>query len=167
MSWTGLLDFADDTIYDYSRTSPAIESNSNDLQNRNPSGTKTGASSSTILSKPTIKFVKAADRRTEIKTNKVKTVKKPAAKYAEIFPTRSIRPNMNAAPRPHVNSIRPKTTQDLMIILIQRVKRLERELKARTSPTKIYKVDRGRSRILIAELSLLIEDQLNVNTKAD
>nr|GFB38883.1 hypothetical protein [Tanacetum cinerariifolium] len=46
-----------------------------------------------------------------------------------------------APPRPNVNSARPKTTQDLVIIkLIQRVKRLERELKARTPPTKIQKV---------------------------
>nr|GEV70850.1 ribonuclease H-like domain, Gag-pre-integrase domain protein [Tanacetum cinerariifolium] len=46
-----------------------------------------------------------------------------------------------AAPRPNVNSARPKTTQDLVIIkLIQRVKRLERELKAKTPPTKIQKV---------------------------
>nr|GEW93476.1 ribonuclease H-like domain-containing protein [Tanacetum cinerariifolium] len=46
-----------------------------------------------------------------------------------------------AAPRPNVNSARPKTTQDLVIIkLIQRVKRLERELKARTPPTKIQKI---------------------------
>nr|GEY54164.1 ribonuclease H-like domain-containing protein [Tanacetum cinerariifolium] len=70
MSWTGLHKFANDTITDYSRLSPAIESNSDDLQNRNPSVTETGASSSTILSKPAIKFVKAAERPTEIKTNK-------------------------------------------------------------------------------------------------
>nr|GEV17360.1 hypothetical protein [Tanacetum cinerariifolium] len=45
-----------------------------------------------------------------------------------------------AAPRPNVNSVRPKTTQDLVIIkLIQRVKRLKRELKARTPPRKIQK----------------------------
>nr|GFA70760.1 hypothetical protein [Tanacetum cinerariifolium] len=45
-----------------------------------------------------------------------------------------------AAPRPNVNSARPNTTQDLVIIkLIHRVKRLERELKARTPPTKIQK----------------------------
>nr|GEV60448.1 inactive leucine-rich repeat receptor-like protein kinase CORYNE [Tanacetum cinerariifolium] len=44
------------------------------------------------------------------------------------------------APRPNVNSARPKTTQYLVIIkLTQRVKRLERELKARTPPTKIQK----------------------------
>nr|GEY27175.1 DEAD-box ATP-dependent RNA helicase 21 [Tanacetum cinerariifolium] len=45
-----------------------------------------------------------------------------------------------AAPRPNVNSARSMTTQDLVIIkLIQRVKRLERELKARTPPIKIQK----------------------------
>nr|GEV68124.1 ubiquitin hydrolase [Tanacetum cinerariifolium] len=193
---------------------------------KNSSITKTGESSSTILSKPVIKFVKAANRPTEIKTNKVETVKKPATKYAEMyrktskssnvrgnqrnwnklksqqlgknflmknkacfnygefdhlsydcgkwvdqgktwaknnythksrsprivfhktdrFQTRTTRPNMNDAPRPNVNNARPKTTQDLIIILIQRVKRLERELKARTPPIKIHKVDRGRSR---------------------
>nr|GEW20318.1 hypothetical protein [Tanacetum cinerariifolium] len=52
------------------KPSPAIESNSDDLQNKNPSVTETGASSSTILSKSAIKFVKAAERPTEIKTNK-------------------------------------------------------------------------------------------------
>nr|GEY66106.1 hypothetical protein [Tanacetum cinerariifolium] len=52
MSWIGIPEFADDTITDYSRPSPAIESNSDDLQNRNSSVTETGESSSTILSKP-------------------------------------------------------------------------------------------------------------------
>nr|GFA28963.1 ubiquitin hydrolase [Tanacetum cinerariifolium] len=54
------------------------------------------------------------------------------------------------APRPNMNSTRPQTTQDLMIILIQRVQRLERELKARTP---IHKVDRGRSRPVMAWIS--------------
>nr|GEW72265.1 hypothetical protein [Tanacetum cinerariifolium] len=85
MSWTRLSKFADDTITDYSRPSPAIESNSDDLQNRNPYVTETGASSSTILSKPAIKFVKAAERPTEIKTNKVETIKKHAVKYAKMY----------------------------------------------------------------------------------
>nr|GEV82489.1 hypothetical protein [Tanacetum cinerariifolium] len=74
-----------DTITDYSRPSPTIESNSDDLQNNNSSVTETGESSSTILSKPVIKFVKPADRPTEIKTNKVETVKKPAIQYAELY----------------------------------------------------------------------------------
>nr|GEU76977.1 hypothetical protein [Tanacetum cinerariifolium] len=75
-----LPEFADDTVTDYSRPSPAIESPSNDVQNRNPSITETEASPSTISSKPFIKFVKAADRPTEDKTDKVKTAKKPAVK---------------------------------------------------------------------------------------
>nr|GEU60799.1 hypothetical protein [Tanacetum cinerariifolium] len=82
MSWTGLPEFADDTITDYSRPSPAIESNSDDLQNKNPSVTETGASSNIILSKHAIKFVKAAERPT---TNKVETVKKLAIKYTELY----------------------------------------------------------------------------------
>nr|GEV66257.1 hypothetical protein [Tanacetum cinerariifolium] len=56
-----------------------------------------------------------------------------------------------AAPRPNVNNARPKTTQDLVIKLIQRVNKLEKELKARTLPTKIQNVDvKGRSRSIMA-----------------
>nr|GEX57479.1 putative reverse transcriptase domain-containing protein [Tanacetum cinerariifolium] len=54
---------------------------------------------------------------------------------ADLFRTASVsaaRRVNTAAPRPNVNRARPKTTQDLVIILIQRVKRLEKELKART-----------------------------------
>nr|GEW74013.1 hypothetical protein [Tanacetum cinerariifolium] len=153
MSWTGLPEFADDTITDYSRPSPSIESNSNDLQDSNSSVSEHGGSSESIMSKPTIKFVKAVNSTGVIKTNKTKTAKKPPVKYAEIadlFETASVstaRRVNTVAPRPNVNSAQPKTTQDLVIIkLIQRVKRLERELKARTPPTKIHYVEvRGRS----------------------
>nr|GFB00540.1 hypothetical protein [Tanacetum cinerariifolium] len=179
--------------------SPTIECTLDDVQNKNPSVIETGASDSTILSKPAIKFVKAVDRPTEkATTNKVKTAKKSSVKYAELYrkpskkstacyncggvdhlsyncgkwvdherswaknnnthksmpprlaihklnisPMRPTRPNTNAAPRSNVNNARPKTTQDLMIILIQRVKRLERELRTRNPPTKIHKDDRG------------------------
>nr|GEW08926.1 hypothetical protein [Tanacetum cinerariifolium] len=54
--------------------------------------------------------------------------------------------------RPHVNSARPQATQDLMIILIQRVQRLERELKARTL---IQNIDRGKSRSATYALEIL------------
>nr|GEV61971.1 putative ribonuclease H-like domain-containing protein [Tanacetum cinerariifolium] len=172
--------FADDTVTDYSRSAPTVESSPDEAQNRNPSVTATKASPCTISPKPFIKFVKAADC-TEVKTNKVEAARKSSIRYAEMYrrtskspnacfncgdfnhlaydcekgrtcPTNShktisprpaihrsyrssmipTRPNMNAAPRPNVNSARPQTTQDLMIILIQRVKRLKRELKART-----------------------------------
>nr|GEY55574.1 hypothetical protein [Tanacetum cinerariifolium] len=60
MSWTGLLEFADDTITDYTRPSPSVESNSNDLQNNSSSIFENGESHSSILSEPEIKFVKPA-----------------------------------------------------------------------------------------------------------
>nr|GEW03611.1 hypothetical protein [Tanacetum cinerariifolium] len=85
MSWTGLLEFADDTITDYSRHSPSIESNSSDLQNSNSSISESEESSESIMSKPIIKFVKAADSPTVIKTNKVETARKPSIKYAEMY----------------------------------------------------------------------------------
>nr|GEY56094.1 hypothetical protein [Tanacetum cinerariifolium] len=64
-SETGLLEFKDDTVTDYSRPSPAIESTSDDAQNRNPSVTKTEASPITISPKPFIKFMKANDSLTK------------------------------------------------------------------------------------------------------
>nr|GEY38345.1 hypothetical protein [Tanacetum cinerariifolium] len=63
---------------------PAIESTSDDAQNRNPSVTETEASPSTISPKSFIKFVKATDRSTETKTTKVETAK-PAVKYAAMY----------------------------------------------------------------------------------
>nr|GEV86853.1 retrovirus-related Pol polyprotein from transposon TNT 1-94 [Tanacetum cinerariifolium] len=215
----GLPEFADDTITDYSRPSPAIESNSDDLQNRNSPNTETGESSSTILSKLAIKFVKSTEKPTKTKTDKVETAKKYVVKYAKMYrrtskrsnvkgnqrnwnnmksqqlgknflmknkacyncgcfdylsyeygkwveqgrscsknnntqksmPSRDVFHKTGRSPtrinRPNMNSVRPRTTQDLMIILIHRVKRLERELKERTPQTKIHKDDvKGRSR---------------------
>nr|GEX16077.1 hypothetical protein [Tanacetum cinerariifolium] len=114
----------DDTVTDYSRPSPTIESSSDNAQNRNPSVTKTEASHSTMSSKPFIKFMKAADRPTEDKTDKKETAKKSTVKYAELYRRTS------------------KSSK--------RVKMLEKELKARTSPAKVHKVDRGRSRPVMA-----------------
>nr|GFA49131.1 hypothetical protein [Tanacetum cinerariifolium] len=95
LSQTGLLEFADDTITDYSRPSPAIESKTDEFQNKKPSVTETGSSSdSTILSKPAIKFVKAVDRPTKNKTDKVKAVKKPIIQYAELYRKTSKKSNV-------------------------------------------------------------------------
>nr|GEX54025.1 hypothetical protein [Tanacetum cinerariifolium] len=88
MSWTGLLEFADDTVTDYSRPTPSIDSstsNTSDLQNSNFSVFKPGESSNSIMSKPMLKFVKAADSPGVIKTNKTKTARKPPVKYAEMY----------------------------------------------------------------------------------
>nr|GEV99514.1 hypothetical protein [Tanacetum cinerariifolium] len=80
MSWTGLPEFKDDTVSDYSRPSPTIECTLDDAQNKNPSITKIEASPNTVSPKPFIKFVKANDSPTKSKTDKVKTAKKPPVK---------------------------------------------------------------------------------------
>nr|GFB74269.1 hypothetical protein [Tanacetum cinerariifolium] len=198
LSWTSLPEFVDDTVTDYSRPSPTVESTLAEGQNKNSTTAENGESTNSILSKPAVnilskpavKFVKAAERPT---TDKVETVKKPAVRYAEMYRRTSkrssghrpyggsmrpsLRPDIHridrfptddlkfssaarCAPRSKMNSVRPnkpahsygrrpfqETTQDLMIILIQRVQRLKKELKSRTP---IHKVDRGRSRPVMA-----------------
>nr|GEX50341.1 hypothetical protein [Tanacetum cinerariifolium] len=103
MSWTGLPEFADDTITDYSRPTPSIESNKTDLQNNNSSVSKHGESSSSIMSKPMIKFVKAADSPTVIKTNKVETARKSFIKYAKMYRNTSKSPKVRGKTWPKNN----------------------------------------------------------------
>nr|GEY37847.1 hypothetical protein [Tanacetum cinerariifolium] len=64
LSWTGLPEFADDTVTDYSRTSPTIESTSEEGQNKNSSTSEDVASH--ITPKPFVKFVKPKDCQSEI-----------------------------------------------------------------------------------------------------
>nr|GEZ46450.1 ubiquitin hydrolase [Tanacetum cinerariifolium] len=85
---TGLPEFADDTVTDYIRPSPNIDSsksNTSDLQNSNFSISEHGESSCSIMSKPMIKFVKATDCPRVIETNKTKTARKSPVKYAEMY----------------------------------------------------------------------------------
>nr|GEX27263.1 hypothetical protein [Tanacetum cinerariifolium] len=84
ISWIGLPEFADDTITDYSRPSPSIESNFSDLQNSNSFVSENEESSESIMSKSMIKFVKAADCA-DVKTNNVEAARKPPMKYAEMY----------------------------------------------------------------------------------
>nr|GEW43804.1 hypothetical protein [Tanacetum cinerariifolium] len=81
------------------KPSPAIESTSDDVQNRNPFVTETEASPSTISSKPFIKFVKAADRPTKDKTDKYETAKKPTVKCAESYRKTTKRSNVRGNQR--------------------------------------------------------------------
>nr|GEX61546.1 putative ribonuclease H-like domain-containing protein [Tanacetum cinerariifolium] len=180
-----------DTITDYNRPTPSVESNSNDLQNNSSSVSENGVSTSSILSKPEIKFVKATDSPTIIKTSKDEIVRKPSVKYAEIYRKTSKSSNVRGNQR-NWNNLKsqqlgknflmknkacfncgdfnhlsydygkwvekreswPKnnfahkyvTPRADFFKTTSRVKRLERELKARTPPTNIHKVDRGRSR---------------------
>nr|GEX60760.1 hypothetical protein [Tanacetum cinerariifolium] len=67
-------------LYSTYRPSPSVESNSSDF-----SISENEESSKSILSKPMIKFVKASDSPTVIKTNKVETARKLSVKYAEMY----------------------------------------------------------------------------------
>nr|GEU83443.1 hypothetical protein [Tanacetum cinerariifolium] len=110
MSWTGLPEFKDDTVTDYSRPSPAIESTSDDAQNRNPFET----SPSTISPKPFIKFVNANDSLTKSKTDKAKKAKKPPVRKRVKKETSISQNNTHknftlrpAVHKPHIPSMRP------------------------------------------------------------
>nr|GEW78076.1 hypothetical protein [Tanacetum cinerariifolium] len=85
MSKTGLPEFADDIITDYTRPSPSVESNLDDLQNSSSSTSENRESTGSILSKPDVKFVKPGDSPTVVKTDKKETVRKPTVKYAELY----------------------------------------------------------------------------------
>nr|GEU86750.1 LOB domain-containing protein 6 [Tanacetum cinerariifolium] len=90
---TGLPEFTDDTITDYTRPSPSVESNPNGLQNNSSFVSKIGESTGSILSKPAVKFVKAVDC-TKVKTNKVEAARKSSVRYAEMYRRTSKSPNV-------------------------------------------------------------------------
>nr|GEV55892.1 ribonuclease H-like domain, reverse transcriptase, RNA-dependent DNA polymerase [Tanacetum cinerariifolium] len=88
LSWTSLPEFVDDTVTDYSRPTPSIDTskcNLSDLQSSNFFVSEHGESSGSIMSKPMIKFVKAADCPRVIKTNNTKNARKSTVKYAEMY----------------------------------------------------------------------------------
>nr|GEU39378.1 hypothetical protein [Tanacetum cinerariifolium] len=71
-----------DNLIKSQRPSPTIESTLGDDQNINYSAFENRESTDSILFKPAVKFVKAAERST---TNKVETVKKPSVRYAKLY----------------------------------------------------------------------------------
>nr|GFB24144.1 hypothetical protein [Tanacetum cinerariifolium] len=78
LSWTGLSEFADDTVTDYSRLSPTVKSTSGDDQNRIPFVSENVASP--ITPKPFINFMKLKDTQSKSKTDETETPKKPPVK---------------------------------------------------------------------------------------
>nr|GEW20224.1 hypothetical protein [Tanacetum cinerariifolium] len=69
-----------------------------------------GESSSSIMSKPMIKFVKAADSLTVIKTNKVKTARKSSVKYTEMYRNTLKSPKVRGKTWPKNNSAHKNVT---------------------------------------------------------
>nr|GFC03726.1 hypothetical protein [Tanacetum cinerariifolium] len=70
LSWTGLPEFVDDTVIDYSRPSPTVASTSAEDQNNDASTSKEVAS--TNPPKPFVKFVKPKDSQPESKSKERK-----------------------------------------------------------------------------------------------
>nr|GFC95135.1 hypothetical protein [Tanacetum cinerariifolium] len=83
LSWTGLPEFVDDTVTDYSRPSPTVASTSAKCQNKDSSISEDVASPNPP--KPFVKFVKPKDSQPESRTKEQKTPKKSQVKYAEQY----------------------------------------------------------------------------------
>nr|GEY30486.1 hypothetical protein [Tanacetum cinerariifolium] len=81
----GLFEFTNDTITDYTRPSPSVESNPNNLQSSSSSASENEESTGSILSKPEIKFVRPAYSPIVVKSDKKETVRKSSVKYAELY----------------------------------------------------------------------------------
>nr|GEZ13452.1 hypothetical protein [Tanacetum cinerariifolium] len=97
LSWTGLPEFVDDTVTNYSRPSPTVASILAEGQNKNSTTSEDVASPNTP--KPFVKFVKPKDSQSESKTNKQETPKKPQVKYAEQYRHSNKKPNVKGNQR--------------------------------------------------------------------
>nr|GEZ58727.1 ribonuclease H-like domain, reverse transcriptase, RNA-dependent DNA polymerase [Tanacetum cinerariifolium] len=94
LSWTGLPECADDTVTNYSRPTPTVESSSEEDKNINPSPFKNVASPITPK-----QFVKASDSQSKSKTDEKETPKKPAVKDAEQYKKPNKKPNVRGNQR--------------------------------------------------------------------
>nr|GFA00150.1 hypothetical protein [Tanacetum cinerariifolium] len=93
LSWTGLPEFVDDTVTDYSRPSPTVASSSAEGQIKDSSTSKDVASPNPP--KPFVKFVKPKVSQSESKTKEQETPKKPQVKYAEQYRHSNKKPKGN------------------------------------------------------------------------
>nr|GFA23899.1 ribonuclease H-like domain-containing protein [Tanacetum cinerariifolium] len=86
-----------DNLIESQRSSPTVESTSEEDQNRNPSVSENVASP--ITPKPFIKFVKPKDSQSESKSDKKKTPKKPPVKYARQYRKPNKKPDVRGNQR--------------------------------------------------------------------
>nr|GFB94384.1 hypothetical protein [Tanacetum cinerariifolium] len=93
LSWTGLPEFVDDTVTDYSRPSPTVISASTKGQNKDSSTSEDIASPNPP--KHFVKFVKPKDNQPESKSKEQETPKKSQVKYAEQYRHSNKRPKGN------------------------------------------------------------------------
>ncbi|GKD79652.1 hypothetical protein Tco_1342273 [Tanacetum coccineum] len=88
LSWTGLPEFADNTVTNYTRPTPSVNV-TNDVRSKLDGNNFTvcehGGTSSNVVSKPIINFVKESGCLNVIKINNIESARKPTAKYAELY----------------------------------------------------------------------------------
>ncbi|GJV86550.1 hypothetical protein Tco_1530488 [Tanacetum coccineum] len=100
LSWTGLPEFVDDTVTNYSSPTPSIDV-SKDVsdeqkaiwKSNSASFSEQGGSVGNVVSKPMIRFVKETGCPSVSKVNNTEKSRKPTVKYAEMY--RSQRPRGN------------------------------------------------------------------------
>ncbi|GJZ18602.1 ribonuclease H-like domain-containing protein [Tanacetum coccineum] len=88
LSWTGLPEFADNTVTDYTRPTPSVDVTNDvrsELDGNNLTVCEHGGTSSNDVSKPIINFVKESGCPNVIKINNIENARKPTAKYAELY----------------------------------------------------------------------------------
>ncbi|GJW58339.1 putative ribonuclease H-like domain-containing protein [Tanacetum coccineum] len=87
LSWTGLPEFVDNTVTDYTRPTPSVDVTNDvrsELDGNNLTVCEHGGTSSNVVSKPIINFVKESGCPNVIKINNIENARKPTAKYAEL-----------------------------------------------------------------------------------
>ncbi|GJT39058.1 hypothetical protein Tco_0938923, partial [Tanacetum coccineum] len=87
LSWTGLPEFSDDTVTDYTRPTPSVDvSNgaSSEQEGNNSSVFEQGGTSSNVMRMPLIQFVKGSSCPNVINVNNTEKVRKPTVKYADM-----------------------------------------------------------------------------------
>ncbi|GJS73573.1 putative ribonuclease H-like domain-containing protein [Tanacetum coccineum] len=100
LSWTGLSQFVDVTVTDYSRPTPSIDvlkdvSDQKAIWKRNcASSSEQVGSFDNVVSKPMIRFVKETSCPSVSKVNNTKNSRKPTVKYAEMYRNTSQNPKV-------------------------------------------------------------------------
>ncbi|GJU77368.1 putative ribonuclease H-like domain-containing protein [Tanacetum coccineum] len=92
LSWTGLPEFVDDTVTDYTRSTPSV-----DVSNcvRSEQGESSSNIIGKVVSKPWIKFAKGTNCPSVIKFNNTKNARKPIVNISQ---SSNVMPNNSSAP---------------------------------------------------------------------
>ncbi|GKF77296.1 hypothetical protein Tco_0229766, partial [Tanacetum coccineum] len=88
LSWIGLPKFFDNTITDYTRPTPSVDTSNGDcseLAGKNTSMFEQGGTSSNVRRMPLIQFVKGTNCPSVTKINSNKNARTPTARYAELY----------------------------------------------------------------------------------